>query len=87
MVMAIYLIRRSVGIADVADLGRETASVRTAASAMTAAGQAVSVRHGTYVPTDETCLWVMDADDANTIVAALRLAGVPAARVLPALDL
>lgn len=82
-----FLIQRTFAFADVADLGVELAAVRAAALAMTAIGQAVRVVHATYVPGDQSCLCVVDAEDAATVVEALRRAGTGAARILPALAL
>lgn len=82
-----YLIQRPVGAGEVAELGAEVAAIQAAALAMTATGLPVKVLHTTYVPADQTCLCLMDADDAATVMEALRRAGATAARVLPALAL
>jgi hypothetical protein len=82
-----YLIQRPVGAGDIAELGVEIAAIQAAALAMTATGLPVKVLHTTYVPADQTCLCLMDADDAATVMEALRRAGATAARVLPALAL
>jgi hypothetical protein len=85
--MSTFLIRRSVETAHVADLGQEMASVRTTAVAMTARGQPVKVLHTTYVPGDGASLCVVEADDAATVMEALRRAGATAADVLAVLAL
>jgi len=82
-----YLIQRPVGAGEVAELGAEVAAIQAAALTMTATGLPVKVLHTTYVPADQTCLCLMDADDAATVMEALRRAGATAARVLPALAL
>jgi hypothetical protein len=82
-----YLIQRSVGAGEVSGLGAEIAAIQSAAMVMTATGLPVRVLHTTYVPADQICLCVMDAEDAATVMEALRRAGATAARVLPALAL
>jgi hypothetical protein len=85
--MSTFVIERAVAGAAVADLGGELSALRGIATAMTANGQPVQILHATYVPTHQTCLCVVDADDAATVLEALRRAGNHTARVLPALDL
>jgi hypothetical protein len=48
-----YLIQRSVGAGEVAELGAEVAAIRAATLAMTATGLPVKVLHTTYVPADK----------------------------------
>ena len=85
--MSTYVIERLVRVADVGDLGTELSSVRAIAAAMTAAGQPLRVLHATYVATHQNLQCVVDADDASTVLEALRRIGTHTARVLPALDL
>jgi hypothetical protein len=85
--MSTYVIQRPVEVADAVDLRTELASVRAVAAAMTATGQPLRLISTTYIPAEGTCLSVVDAEDAATVIEALRRAGTRAARVLPALIL
>ncbi len=85
--MSIFAVQRTVTGAEVADLGAVIAAMRTAAMTMTAADQPVVVLHSTYIPADQTCLSLVEADDAATVMEALRRAGSRSARVLPAISL
>ena len=85
--MGIYAIERLVALADVAEFGSELESVRAVASVMTAHGQPLYVLHATYVPNHQRCLCVVEADDADTVLEALRRIGSHTSSVLPALNL
>jgi hypothetical protein len=85
--MSTFVVEQAVVASAVADLGAELSALRGIATAMTANGQPVRVLHATYVPTHQTCVCVVDAADAATVLEALRRAGTHTARVLPALDL
>ncbi len=85
--MGTYVIERDVAASDVVELGTELARLRAAAGAMTAGGQPLRVLSATYVPANHSCQCVVDAEDAATVLEALRRVGIRTARVLPALDL
>jgi len=85
--MGIFVIQHPAPIAYVGTLDGLIAAVRAAANSMTAAGCPVLMLHALYVPADQTCLSVVDADDAATVLEALRRAGSTTARILPALSL
>jgi len=85
--MSIFAVQRNVAGAEVADLGAVIAAVRAVAIAMTASDQPVTVLHSIYVAADRTCVSVIEADDAATVIEALRRAGSRSARVLPAIAL
>ncbi len=85
--MGIYVIARTVAVADIADLGVEVAALRRVAVTMTAAGQPVRILHCTYVPADQRAQYAVAAEDPATVIEALRRTGTTVARVLPALEL
>jgi hypothetical protein len=85
--MSTYVIERLVAVADVGQLGNELSSVRAVAVAMTAGGQPLRVLHATYVATHQRFQCVVDAEDAATVLEALRRVGTHTARVVPALNL
>jgi hypothetical protein len=67
-----------------AALAAEVAAVRAAATAMTATGLPVTVLHAVYIPAEQTWLCTVEADEAATVIEALRRAGTSTGRVLPA---
>ena len=85
--MGTYVIERVIAVADVGELGIELSAVRAMAAAMTAGGQPLRVLHATYVVANQIFSCVVDADDAATVLEALRRVGTHTARVLPALNL
>jgi hypothetical protein len=85
--MSIFAVRQPVIVADVGALGSVVAAVGQAAGVMTAGGWPVSVLHSTYIPGEQTCVSIVDAEDAATVMEMLRRAGSRTATVLPALTL
>ena len=88
--MGTYVIARLVAVADVGALGAlgaELSSVRAVAAAMTAGGHPLRVLHATYVAAQQSFQCVVAAEDAATVLEALRRVGTHTARVLPALSL
>ncbi|MET3803046.1 hypothetical protein ABIB25_000030 [Nakamurella sp. UYEF19] len=85
--MSIFTIRQPVIGADIGAFSGIVDAVRQAADVMTAHGWPVSVLHSTYIPGEQTCVSVVDAEDAVTVMEMLRRAGSRTATVLPALML
>lgn len=65
------------------DAGAERAG--RAAEELTSAGRPVRYVRSIYVPQDETCFLLYEADSADTVRDAARLAGLPFDRVAEAL--
>jgi hypothetical protein len=76
-----YLLEIYVGATDAkaaADSGR---NARAAAAEMTRRGTPVCYRRWIYVPEDETCLFLFEADSAEAVCTTAQLAAIPCDRV------
>lgn len=66
------------------DLPATVDRLRGAADALTAAGAPVRHVRSTFLPGDELCLHLLEAESAETAGEASRRAAIDAARVVPA---
>ncbi len=76
-----YLLEIYVGAGDAraaADSGR---SARAAAAEMTRRGTPVQYRRWIYVPDDETCFFLFEAESAEAVCSTAQLAALPCDRV------
>ena len=80
--MAEFLVELYVSgaVADGAD--RETQRARSAAAELTAEGRPVRILRSIFVPEDETCFLLVEADTAEAVQEAATRAAVPFERVL-----
>lgn len=66
--------------------GAQKAAIDTCGE-FTARGQPVRYIRSTYVPGDDHCLCLFEADDAEVVKAVNDTAGIPYTRVVEAMDL
>jgi hypothetical protein len=82
--MAEYLIETYVARTDTDAVGRGGILARIAAEELVREGTAVYYLRSIFVPEDETCFYVYEADSVDAVRAAAERASLPAARVLEA---
>lgn len=82
--MAEYLIEMYVARTDADAVGRGGTLAREAAEALLREGTAVHYLRSIFVPEDETCFYVYEADSVDAVRAAAERASLPATRVLEA---
>jgi len=80
--MAEFLVELYVSGADADGAGRETRRARCAAAAMTAEGRPVRFVRSIFVPEEETCFLLVEADSAEVVHEAALRASVRYERVL-----
>jgi Nickel responsive protein SCO4226-like len=80
--MAEFLVELYVSRSDADGGGCETRRARRAAAALTAEGQPVRLLRSIFVPEDETCFFLVEADTAEAVHEAATRAAVPFERVL-----
>ena len=82
--MAEYLIETYVPRTDTDAVGRGGELARAAAEELLREGTAIRYLQAIFVPEDETCFYVYEADSADAVRAAAERASLPAARVVAA---
>ena len=80
--MAEFLVELYVSRADADGVEREAQRARRAAAALTAEGRPVRLVRSIFVPEDETCFLLVEADTVETVHEAATRAAVPFERVL-----
>ena len=80
--MAEFLVELYVSRADADGVEREEQRARQAAAALSAEGRPVRFVRSIFVPEDETCFLVVEADTAATVREAATRAAVQFERVL-----
>jgi Nickel responsive protein SCO4226-like len=80
--MAEFLVELYVSRADADGGERESLRAQRAAAALTAEGQPVRLVRSIFVPEDETCFLLVEADTAEAVREAATRAAVPFERVL-----
>jgi ubiquinone/menaquinone biosynthesis C-methylase UbiE len=80
--MAEFLVELYVSGADADGVDRETRRARCAAAALTAEGRPVHLVRSIFVPEDETCFLLVEAETAEAVHEAANRAAVPFERVL-----
>ena len=80
--MAEFLVELYVSRADADGVEREAQRARHAAAALTAEGRPVRLVRSIFVPEDETCFLLVEADTVETVHEAATRAAVPVERVL-----
>ena len=80
--MAEFLVELYVSRADADRVEREAQRARRAAAALTAEGRSVRLVRSIFVPEDETCFLLVEADTAEIAHEAATRAEVPFERVL-----
>jgi ubiquinone/menaquinone biosynthesis C-methylase UbiE len=80
--MAEFLVELYLSGADADGVDRETRRARCAAAALTAEGRSVRLVRSIFVPEDETCFLLVEADTAEAVHEAANRAAVPFERVL-----
>ena len=80
--MAEFLVELYVSGAAADGADRETRRARSAAAELTAEGRPVRVLRSIFVPEDETCFLLVEADTAEAVQEAATRAAVPFERVL-----
>jgi len=76
-----YLLELFVPRDDAAGAATEGESARAAAEEMTRRGTAVQYRRSVFIPADETCFVFFEAESADAVRDAARLAALPCERV------
>jgi len=84
--MAEFLVELYVSRVDTDAAEREAQRARRAAAALTAEGQPVRLVRSIFVPEDETCFLLVEADTADAVREAATRAAVPFERVLTTAD-
>jgi Nickel responsive protein SCO4226-like len=82
--VAEYLIETYVARTDTDAVGRGGELARAAAEELLREGTAVRYLRSMFVPEDETCFYVCEADSADAVRAAAERAALSAARVVAA---
>jgi hypothetical protein len=80
--MAEFLVELYLSGADAYGVDRETRRARSAAAALTAEGRPVRLVRSIFVPEDETCFLLVEADTAEAVHEVANRAAVPFERVL-----
>jgi len=80
--MAEFLVELYLSGADADGVDRETRRARCAAAALSAEGRPVRLVRSIFVPEDETCFLLVEADTADAVHEAANRAAVPFERVL-----
>jgi hypothetical protein len=80
--MAEFLVEFYVSCADADGVERESQRARRAAAALTTEGQPVRFVRSIFVPEDETCFLLVEADTAEIAHEVVTRAAVPFERVL-----
>jgi Protein of unknown function (DUF4242) len=83
--MAEFLVELYVARSDAAGAGRAATDVRTAAAELTGEGTSVRCLHSIFVPEDETCFVLCEADSAAAVHEAGRRAAVSLQRITEAI--
>ena len=79
-----YLVESYLPASAAEDMSRVDTDARAAADDLRRAGAALRFVESIFVPVDEMCLLVYEADSAELVREASRLAGIPCERVLEA---
>lgn len=82
--MAEFLIELYVSRSDPQAVEAKAEQARRAADALSREGRAVRFLHSIYVPEEETCFYLFEADGAGAVRETARRAGLPSARVVEA---
>ena len=80
--MAEFLVELYVSRTDADGVERKAQRARHAAAALTAEGRPVRLVRSIFVPEDETCFLLVEADTVETVHEAATRAAVPFERVL-----
>ena len=80
--MVEFLVELYISRADADGVEREEQRVRRAAAALSADGRPVRLVRSIFVPEDETCFLLVEADTAETVHEAATRAAVPFERLL-----
>ena len=83
--MARFLLETYVSRSDTAAVDAETTRARRAADRLTRTGTAVSHVSAVFVPEEETCFHLYEADSIDDVRRAARLAGLPVGHVVEAM--
>jgi hypothetical protein len=84
--MAEFLVELYLSRADTDGPVRESQRTRLAAAALTAEGRPVRLVRTIFVPEDETCFLLVEADTAEAVREAATRAALPYERVLATAD-
>ena len=79
--MTEYLLESYVGAGDARAAADKGLSARAAAAEMTRRGTPVRYRRWIYVPDDETCFFLFEAESAAAVCSTALLAALPCDRV------
>jgi hypothetical protein len=82
--MAEYLLETYVARTDTDAVGRGGELARAAAEELVREGTTVRYLRSIFVPADETCFYVYEADSVDAVRAAAERASLPTSRVLEA---
>ena len=85
--MPSYLVEHYLPHSRSCELPETAARVREAAQALTAEGAQVRYLRSTFVPSDELCLHVFEADSVDWVSEAIQRAGIEPDRVVEAVTL
>jgi hypothetical protein len=85
--MSVYMVERDLKGITMEDLaGAQKAAIAKAAE-MRGQGQDISYIRSTFAPEDGRCMCLFDGESAEQVQALNDAAGLPYARVVPAMDL
>ncbi len=85
--MSVFMVERDLKGISMEDLaGAQQAAIAKAAE-MRGQGQDISYIRSTFAPEDGRCMCLFDGESADQVQALNDAAGLPYARVVPALDL
>jgi hypothetical protein len=84
--MAEFLVELYVSQGDMAAVERGAARARVAAEELSSEGRPVRYLRSIFVPEDETCFYLYEADSAETVTTAARRAGIAFDRVAAAVS-
>jgi hypothetical protein len=82
--VAAFLVELYVSKADAAGARRAIEAARRAADEMASAGTPIRIVCSVFLPVDETCLLLYEAESADAVRRAARRASFPGARVAEA---
>ena len=83
--MAEFLVELYVSRTDPDAVGRDAERARAASAELTREGTPVRFLRSIFVPEDETCFFLFEADSADAVREAQRRAAIPAGRIGEAL--
>jgi hypothetical protein len=82
--VAEYLVEMYVARTDTDKVAHDSELARAAAEELVREGTAVRYLRSLFVPDDETCFYIYEADSADAVRAAAERASLPTARVMKA---